>query len=62
MVLSELQLVFEEIIPNVNGLVDHMYANFILQKLLDFGTDEMKKAIGVELKRDVTVLSAQIFG
>ncbi|KAL3800465.1 hypothetical protein HJC23_011702 [Cyclotella cryptica] len=58
----ELQLVFDETVPRMKELWDDIYGNFILQKLLDVGTDEMKNTIGAALNGHVVELSTKVYG
>lgn len=58
----EVQLVFDEAVPRMKELWDDIYGNFILQKLLDVGTVEMKNAIGAGLNGHVIDLSTKVYG
>ncbi|KAL3772927.1 LOW QUALITY PROTEIN: hypothetical protein ACHAW5_005911 [Stephanodiscus triporus] len=46
---DEVQLVFEEVMPAIEALND-VYGNFIVQKLLEFGTDDMKNSLAKLLR------------
>ena len=43
-------------------LWNDVYGNFILQKLLEFGTDEMKKSLGKKLLSNTIYLSTKVYG
>ena len=43
-------------------LWDDAYGNSIVQKLLEFGTDDMKTIIGKRLLSDTVYLSTRVYG
>mmetsp|Transcript_34568 Transcript_34568/g.60797 ORF Transcript_34568/g.60797 Transcript_34568/m.60797 type:complete len:316 (-) Transcript_34568:1007-1954(-) len=43
-------------------LYNDVYGNFILQKLLEYGTDDMKEIIGKRLHSDTASLSRMVYG
>lgn len=43
-------------------LWNDVYGNFILQKLLEFGTDEMKESVAQRLASDSLSLSTRVYG
>lgn len=59
---SEIQLVFDEAMPAIEELWNDVYGNFILQKLLEFGTDDIKERIGKRLHSDSISLSTRVYG
>lgn len=48
--------------PSTPELWNDVYGNFIIQKLLEFGTCDMKEAIGKRLHSDVISLSTRVYG
>ncbi|KAL7487434.1 hypothetical protein ACHAW6_015352, partial [Cyclotella cf. meneghiniana] len=60
--LPEVKLVFDESLPRMKELWDDIYGNFILQKLFDVGTAEMKNALGAGLNGHVVELSTKVYG
>jgi pumilio RNA-binding family len=60
---EERQMAFDEAINAVKELANDVYGNFILQSLLEFGTDEMRSVLaGRLLAVDVVSLSKKVYG
>mmetsp|Transcript_26745 Transcript_26745/g.49188 ORF Transcript_26745/g.49188 Transcript_26745/m.49188 type:complete len:553 (-) Transcript_26745:957-2615(-) len=59
---SEIQLVLDEAMLGIEELYNDVYGNFILQKLLEYGTDDMKEIIGKRLHSDTASLSRMVYG
>ena len=61
---SEIQIVYDEAIVDIDTLWDDVYGNYILQGMLDFGTDEMRLGIGRKLLegKNVVMLSMKVYG
>eukprot|EP00579_Thalassiosira_antarctica_P009940 CAMPEP_0201920654 /NCGR_PEP_ID=MMETSP0903-20130614/9214_1 /ASSEMBLY_ACC=CAM_ASM_000552 /TAXON_ID=420261 /ORGANISM="Thalassiosira antarctica, Strain CCMP982" /LENGTH=525 /DNA_ID=CAMNT_0048457451 /DNA_START=98 /DNA_END=1671 /DNA_ORIENTATION=+ len=59
---SEIQMVFDEAMLGIEELWNDVYGNFILQKLLELGTDDMKAIIGKRLHSDTASLSRMVYG
>lgn len=62
---SELQIAYDESLDGIEKLWDDVYGNYILQILLDLGTDEMKDKMCKKIVEsgDVVVdLSLKVYG
>ncbi len=59
---EELNLVFSEAMSSIEDLWNDVYGNFILQKLLDHGTEDMKDELGDRFYADVVSLSNRVYG
>mmetsp|Transcript_15158 Transcript_15158/g.30920 ORF Transcript_15158/g.30920 Transcript_15158/m.30920 type:complete len:647 (-) Transcript_15158:197-2137(-) len=59
---EELNLVFSEAMSSIEDLWYDAYGNFILQKLLDHGTEDMKAELGDRVHADVVSLSNKVYG
>lgn len=59
---EELNLVFSEAMTSIEDLWNDVYGNFILQKLLDHGTEDMKAELGDRFHADVVSLSNRVYG
>ncbi|GKZ01175.1 hypothetical protein MPSEU_001068900 [Mayamaea pseudoterrestris] len=61
-VLEEQQIVVHEVLPAIRRLRDDVFGNYVIQKLLDFGTTDTKAAIRDTLKGEMVQLSFQMYG
>lgn len=59
---EELNLVFSEAMSSIEDLWHDAYGNFVLQKLLDRGTTNMKAELGDRVHPDVVSLSNKVYG
>ena len=59
---SDRQLVFNEIIHHSYQLIIDVFGNYVIQKFLEFGTNEQKNQIVVSLRGNVLQLSLQMYG
>lgn len=60
---SEVKLVYEEVLPHLEELMNDPCGNYVLQRLLEHGTDDMKEIIGRRiLDEGVVDLSFQGYG
>ncbi|KAL7528134.1 hypothetical protein ACHAXR_003761 [Thalassiosira sp. AJA248-18] len=60
---SEVQIAFEEVMPDMEALWNDVYGNYILQGLLELGTDDMRSGIGQKIiDGDVVSLSMKVYG
>ena len=60
---SEMQIVYDEAIVDIDKLWDDVYGNYILQGLLDLGTKEMRDGIGNKIMDgNVVELSTKVYG
>jgi hypothetical protein len=53
---------FNEALPSIEEIWNDVYGNFILQWLLDVGTDEMKKVFAERFKSDIVSLATRVYG
>eukprot|EP01079_Euglenida_sp_SAG-EU17-18_P009557 gene9557-1718_t len=56
------ELVFQEVLPVVIGLSQDLFGNYVVQKLIQHGTDSHRKQIANSLKGQVIALSLQPYG
>ncbi len=57
-----MDLVFSEAMFSIEALWNDVHGNFVLQKLLDHGTEEMKAQLGDRFHSDVVSLSTMVHG
>ena len=60
--LKEKQFVMSEVLPEVQHLRNDVFGNYVVQKLLEFGTPEMKADLRDTLKGEMLALSLQMYG
>lgn len=60
--VNEKQIVTSEILPEVERLRNDVFGNYVVQKLLEFGTPEMKANLRDTLKGEMLALSLQMYG
>jgi len=58
----EQQIVMKEVLPAIRRLRNDVFGNYVVQKLLDFGTPEMKADIRTTLEGEMLQLSLQMYG
>jgi pumilio RNA-binding family len=58
----EQQIVMTEVLPAIRRLRNDVFGNYVVQKLLDFGTPDMKAEIWQTLHGEIMELSMQIYG
>lgn len=60
---NEMQIAYEEALEGIAELWNDVYGNYILQGILDLGTDGMKDGIGRRIvEGDVVSLSTKVYG
>eukprot|EP01082_Thalassiosira_pseudonana_P015105 g13592.t1.3.5e17418b g13592 g13592.t1 contig82:79516-81229(+) len=59
---SELQLAYDEVLPVLQDLWNDAFGNFILQSLLEFGTEKMKAKLAEKLREDAVSLASKTYG
>ena len=59
---SEQQVVMAEVLPAVRQLRNDVFGNYVVQKLLEFGTHQMKAQLRDTLKGEMLPLSLQMYG
>lgn len=60
--LDEQQVVVTEVLPAIRRLRNDVFGNYVVQKLLDFGTPDVKAAIRDTLRGEMVQLSFQMYG
>lgn len=60
--LGEKEVVMAEVLPTVRRLRNDVFGNYVVQKLLDFGTFRMKESIRDTLEGEMFHLSLQMYG
>jgi pumilio RNA-binding family len=58
----EQQIVMREVLPAIRRLRNDVFGNYVVQKLLDFGTPEVKNQIRETLEGEMLQLSLQMYG
>ena len=59
---GEKDVVMTEVLPAVRRLRNDVFGNYVVQKLLDFGTDKMKADLRDSLQGEMLPLSLQMYG
>lgn len=60
--LKEKQIVMNEALPDIRHLRNDVFGNYVVQKLLEFGTPEMRADIRDTLTGEMLALSLQMYG
>jgi pumilio RNA-binding family len=60
--VTEQQIVMKEVLPAIRRLRNDVFGNYVVQKLLDFGTPKMKADIRDTLEGEMLPLSLQMYG
>lgn len=61
--VSEMQIAFDEAMPAIEELWDDVYGNYILQGMLEFGTEDMKDKIAKRMiDGDLVSLATKVYG
>ena len=55
-------LILQEILVNMSAVKNDVFGNYVLQKILERGSDEMRSKLWFAIKGEVTDLSLQIYG
>ena len=58
----EKEVVMAEVLPAIRRLRNDVFGNYVVQKLLDFGTPRMKSDIRDTLQGEMLQLSLQMYG
>lgn len=59
---AEQQIVVKEVLPAIRVLRNDVFGNYVVQKLFDFGTPDVKKKIRDTMQGEVLQLSLQMYG
>lgn len=60
--MDEKQIVISEVLPEVERLRNDVFGNYVVQKLLELGTPEMRADLRDTIKGKMLALSLQIYG
>lgn len=60
--LGEQQVIVKEVLPAIRRLRNDVFGNYVVQKLLDFGTSPVKSEICRTLEGEMLQLSLQMYG
>ena len=60
--MNEKQIVISEVLLEVERLRNDVFGNYVVQKLLEFGTSDMKADLRDTLKGQMLALSLQMYG
>ena len=55
-------MVFAEITPEIVSLMNHKYANYVVQKFFEFGSDDQKIVLVEKLQGNVLFLTMEVYG
>lgn len=56
------QLIFDEVLPQMNTLMTDVFGNYVLQKLFEFGTPDQVESLAQLLQGQAVQLSMQMYG
>lgn len=59
---EEKEVVMAEVLPAVRRLRNDVFGNYVVQKLLEFGTPKMKEDLQETLQGEMLLLSLQMYG
>lgn len=59
---GEKEVVIREVLPSVRILRNDVFGNYVVQKLLDFGTTAMRADLQKTLQGEMLQLSMQMYG
>ena len=52
----------DEVVPSIKELQNDVFGNYVIQKLFEFGNEDMKRALKETLKGNMLLLSLQMYG
>ncbi|KAL7519511.1 hypothetical protein ACHAWX_004264 [Stephanocyclus meneghinianus] len=58
----EKKAVMDEVVPSMKELQNDVFGNYVIQKLFEFGNEDMKRELKETLKGNVLLLSLQMYG
>ncbi len=59
---AEKDMVFEAILPTALSLMSDLFGNYVVQKFLERGTEEQRKALAKTMRGRVLALSLDMYG
>lgn len=59
---AEKEIVMAEVLPAVRRLRNDVFGNYVVQKLLEYGTPKMKEDLRDTLRGEMLQLSLQMYG
>ena len=51
-----------EVVPSIKELQNDVFGNYVIQKLFEFGNDEIRAGLKNTLKGNMMLLSLQMYG
>lgn len=58
----EKKAVVDELVPSIRELQNDVFGNYVIQKLFEFGNDDIKRDLKSTLKGNMMLLSLQMYG
>ena len=58
----EKKAVVDELVPSIQELQNDVFGNYVIQKLFEFGNDDVKRDLKSTLKGNMRSLSLQMYG
>lgn len=58
----EKRAVMNEVVPSIKELQNDVFGNYVIQKLFEFGNDEIRAGLKNTLKGNMMLLSLQMYG
>jgi pumilio RNA-binding family len=59
---EEKDLIFTEILPQANSLMNDVFGNYVVQKLFEYGTDPQRTILADQLLGTVLKLTKSMYG
>jgi len=59
---DEKQLVLKEILPSIRTLRNDVFGNYVIQKLLEYGTEPIKRSLYTTFQKEMIEMSLQMYG
>lgn len=59
---EEKELIFNEILPEANSLMNDVFGNYVVQKLFEYGTDLQRATLAEQLLGNVLKLTKSMYG
>uniref|UniRef100_A0AC35TPV2 Prostaglandin E synthase 2 n=1 Tax=Rhabditophanes sp. KR3021 TaxID=114890 RepID=A0AC35TPV2_9BILA len=56
------EIVFEELIPHANTLIEHVFSNYVIQKFFEYGTPSQRTRLIAAIKGNVVELASSMYG
>jgi pumilio RNA-binding family len=59
---EEKELIFSEILPQANSLMNDVFGNYVVQKLFEYGSDLQRATLAEQLLGNVYKLTKSMYG